>query len=90
MPELRFHILKRARRVGQQHDRAMIAPEAGERIRRRQIGHTAIVQHAPDIADQRIVAGRDFVKTGENLNGHGSPTLPSREGESITQPLQAF
>ena len=55
--ELARHHLARARRVGDQHHRAAARARAHQRVAGVREGDDAVVHHAPDVAQQDVVAG---------------------------------
>ena len=52
----------RPRRVGDQHHHAAAPPERDQRVGRRAKRLAAVVQHAPDVAEDRVVAVGDFAE----------------------------
>ena len=49
-----------ARRIGQQHDRAMLGAEAPQRLDSRANAGQTVMHHAPDVADQRVIVAGDL------------------------------
>jgi hypothetical protein len=63
-----------ARRIGQKDHRPALAAESRKRLGGGRMVAGAVMDHPPDVADQRVMAGRDFGKTGNKAgNGHAGP-----------------
>ena len=60
-----------ARRVGDQDDRPAAAAKGGERLGRGAEGVAAVVQHAPDVAQDRVVAARQGAEPVDQRDGVG-------------------
>ena len=73
--ELRSHRSAGARRVGDEDHLPALGAEAGQRVACRLIGFDAVMQHAPDIAEDEIVAFGERLQAldvnGAGQSGHG-------------------
>jgi hypothetical protein len=72
--EHRDHALRRARRVGDEHDRTARRAEPADRIDGRREHLAPVVEHPPHVADRAIVVGRDIGQAGKDWrrrNDHG-------------------
>ena len=70
--ELGHHTRRRPRRVGDQDDVPMVAVEPDQRLAGRGPALAAVVDHAPDVAEQQVVVGGDVGQAGEGVReGHG-------------------
>jgi hypothetical protein len=73
----------RARRIGQQHDRAEARREIAAAPRPRGMGTMAVVQHAPDVADERVISGaispRPPIRIGKIRHGVAVACAPMGE-----------
>ena len=59
-----LHHLARARRIGDQDHGPALRAEARERVTRFRCGGDAVVDDAPDIAEQDVVGGRERAQNG--------------------------
>ena len=79
--ELDHHAWRRARRVGDQHDVAMVAVEPAQGLAGPGPAFAPVVDHAPDVAEQQVIVGGDVGQAGEGVGeGHAGLIAGSAAG----------
>src|SRR5690606_7108903 len=78
--QLRHHVRRRARRVGDQDDMAALLVELGQGVAGCGPALAPVVDHAPDVAEQDIVVIGDGGQAGQRMRLGHAPLIASESG----------
>src|SRR5688572_18271941 len=86
--ELALDVAGDTRRVGEQDHRPAILPERAQSLDGVQAWPPAIMDDAPDVADQRIIGAGNLTEAGDHGDGVHSPPIAPPGGRRQRLPLR--